>query len=80
MVGNTPRDRMGLRVREGEHISFSGILGILRQGTCTAITLAQGSEGVNLLGTKAAEIAGNGNGRGNKSCRQCGVRLGLCFE
>ena len=63
MVRNTSRDRMALRVREGKFVSVSGFS---RLATGTAIALAQGSEGVDPLGTEAAEITGNGNGRGNK--------------
>ena len=63
MVGNTPKDRMALRVGEGKFVLISGFS---RLATGTAITLAQSSEGVNPLGTEAVEITGNGNGRGNK--------------
>jgi len=64
MVGNTPKDRMQLRVREREHVSISVFSRVVM---CTAITLAQRSERVNLPGTKTAEIAGNKNGRGDKN-------------
>ena len=73
-MGNTPRDRTGLRVREGEHISFSGILGILRQVMCTAIALVQGSEGVNPLRTEAAKIVGSSGGSKRWKC--CGDVVG----
>ena len=59
MVGNTPKDRMALRVGEGKFVSISGFS---RLATGTAITLAQSSKGVNHLGTKAAKITGNSRG------------------
>ena len=67
MVKNTSWGKMALRVGEGKFVSISGFS---RLATGTAITLAQGSEGVNPLRTEAAEITGNG--RGNKSWGGCG--------
>ena len=59
MVRNTSQDRMALRVGEGKFVSISGFS---RLATGTAIALAQGSEGVNPLGTEAAEIMGSSRG------------------
>jgi hypothetical protein len=59
MRENIFRDRSRLGVRGNKCFLISVFS---RLAMCTAITLAQGSEGVNPLGTEAAEITGSGRG------------------
>ena len=71
MVKNTSRGRMALGVGEGKFVLISGFS---RLATGTAITLAQGSKGVNPLRTEAAKVAGSS--RGSKRHKWCGNVVG----